>query len=148
VQRRVEQRGIKAARPDERRHFLERSRARQLARVVAAVVQAAIGDQRDRGLEDRHAEPQRMLRGLGRVAPLLGADTEALDVFTRIATLARLSGNGLGAHESTAHVRVERRPADAEEAGGCGGVEPFGAGHALIIRSMLTLFAIEPSFGG
>ena len=95
VQRRVEDVGVERAGPDQRRHFFQRARARQLRDVVSAVVQLAVGDERDRRLQDRHAPAQRVGRGFFRIAALLGADAQALHVLARVAPLrAAVPGTG------------------------------------------------------
>src|SRR5947207_3427662 len=49
-----------AARPDQRRDFLERLMTRELRDIVSAVVKPIVFDERDRGLQDRSAPMQRL----------------------------------------------------------------------------------------
>ena len=106
----------KLSRPDQRRDVLDRSRPRQRHRVVAAVVEPVAVDQRDRRLEHRHAPLQRARRPPCRDrAALFGPPPQPLDVVARVAPLARRARRRLRADQAAADVRVERRPADAEQ---------------------------------
>ena len=93
-------------------------------RVVAAVVQRVVGDQRDRRLEHRHPPMQRVRGHLVGIAPLLGAPSQPVDVVARIAPFARRPGPGLRADEAAADIGVERRPIHAQRARRLGGVQP------------------------
>src|SRR5690606_37747711 len=92
-------------------------------RIVAAVVDPAVCDQRDRGLEDRETPVPRLLRRLLRIASLGSPRLQPLDVLPRIAPPAA-ARDRLRAHPAAAHVGIERRAVDAEKPCGLLGVEP------------------------
>jgi hypothetical protein len=89
VQRRIEEIDVERSGPDQRRHILDGVLARKLFDVVSAVVELPVGDQRDRGLENRHSPPQRMLRCFLRVPSLLGAHAQPLHVLARVPLFPR-----------------------------------------------------------
>ena len=87
-------------------------------RVAAAVVDVALGDQRDCGLQDRQPPVQCVLGGFLGIAPLVRARAQALDVVARVPAVACLAGRRFGADAAAAHVGVERGAAHSEQLDG------------------------------
>ena len=112
-------------------------RARELARVAAAVVDALVGDQRDLRLENRQPPVQRLLGRLLGIAPLARARDEPLEVVARVARAAGAAGHRFGADAAAADVGVERRAADAEQRYRFVGIDPgaFSLSLAILLLS-------------
>jgi len=102
--------------PENAGRGLERRVPRKVGRADASIVEVAVGDQRDRGRQHGRAEREPGPRALRRDAAVRrrGAPlTQRAHVVGAIAARA-LAGHRLGAHETAADVRVERRQRDAE----------------------------------
>src|SRR5690606_15368693 len=97
--------------------------AREQRRVVAAVVDPAVCDQRDCGFEDRQPPVERLLRRLLRIASFRSPRLQPLEVLARVAPAAA-ARDRLRPYPAAAHVGIERRAVDAEEPCGLLGVEP------------------------
>src|SRR3954453_13568416 len=110
------------SRPEQRRHLLDGRGPRQLHRVPAAVVEPAVLDQRQRGLQHRHPPGEglrrRLLRCLFRIPAQLLLLLEPQHVLPWIALRPPLPPQRLRVEHPPAGVGVERRQRDPQLRGG------------------------------
>ena len=113
------------ARPEQRRHLLDRRRPRQLHRVPPPVVEPAVLDQRQRRLQHRQPPREGLRSRFLRLLAQLLLVLEPQHVLPRIAPRPGLARRPLRAEHPSARVGVERRQRDPElRRGLLGGEKP------------------------
>ncbi len=127
--------GAVVAVPEELRDLFQRAVAREPCRVLAAIEEASVLDQRQRRFEHGRAEVERVGGDRLGLAADVAAALELGDIVGPVAPLT-LPVRALGAQQAAAHIGVERGGRDAEALRRFLRAQPFRCHFLLWINSV------------